>query len=65
PQVNIRVGLTWMKTLLNRFDHNLDLALAAYNAGTRRVVKAGYDIPAIKETRDYVKKVKEAMKTEG
>jgi hypothetical protein len=64
PEVNIRIGLSYMKSLLERFDENLDLSLAAYNAGATRVVKAGYDIPPIEETRDYVKKVKEAMKEE-
>lgn len=62
PEVNIRIGLSYMKSLLERFDENLDLSLAAYNAGPRRVVEAGYDIPAIGETQEYVKKVKEAMR---
>jgi hypothetical protein len=62
PDVNIRIGLAYMKYLLARFDANLDLSLAAYNAGPTRVVRAGYAIPAIEETRDYVKKVKEAMR---
>jgi len=63
PEVNIRIGLEYMKWLLKRFDENLDLSLAAYNAGPRRVVEAGYGIPAIGETRDYVRKVKEAMRS--
>ena len=62
PQTNIRIGLSWMKLLLNRFDHNLDLSLAAYNAGVSRVVRAGYRIPRIRETQLYVRKVKRAMK---
>jgi soluble lytic murein transglycosylase-like protein len=62
PDVNIRIGLAYMKWLLTRFHENLDLSLAAYNAGPRRVVEAGYGIPAIEETRDYVRKVKEAMR---
>jgi hypothetical protein len=65
PHVNIRVGLTWMRSLLNRFDQNLDLALAAYNAGASRVVNAGYTVPPIRETQDYVIKVRQAMKNEG
>jgi hypothetical protein len=65
PHVNIRVGLTWMKSLLNRFDYNVDLALAAYNAGVSRVVKAGYAVPPIRETQDYVTKVKRAMENES
>jgi hypothetical protein len=62
PQVNIRIGLSWMKSLLNRFDHDLDLSLAAYNAGVSRVVRAGYRIPRIRETQLYVRRVKRAMK---
>lgn len=61
PEINIRVGLLHMKDLLERFNHNLDLSLAAYNAGTRRVILAGYKVPAITETREYIRKVKEAM----
>ena len=61
PEINIRVGLLHMKYLLERFDDNIDLSLAAYNAGVRRVLLAGYRIPPITETRDYVRKVKEAM----
>lgn len=64
PKVNIRVGLSWMKSLLDRFDHDLDLSLAAYNAGASRVVKAGYSIPPIKETQSFVRKVKETMESE-
>ncbi len=63
PDVNIRIGLEYMKWLLMRFQENLDLSLAAYNAGPRRVVEAGYGIPPIAETRDYVRKVKEAMRS--
>ena len=64
PQINIRVGLSRMKSLLNRFDYDLDLSLTAYNAGASRVVKAGYRIPPIKETEAYVRKVKEIMENE-
>jgi len=64
PQMNIRVGLSRMKLLLDRFEQDLDLSLAAYNAGASRVVKADYKIPPIKETQDYVRKAKETMKNE-
>ncbi|MBN1625115.1 MAG: lytic transglycosylase domain-containing protein [Deltaproteobacteria bacterium] len=64
PKVNIRVGLSRMKSLLDRFNHDLDLSLAAYNAGASRVVKAGYNIPPIEETQSYVKKVRETMDDE-
>jgi hypothetical protein len=65
PDVNIRVGLTFMKSLLHRFDQNLDLSLAAYNAGPSRVVEAGYRIPPIRQTQEYVKRVREAMNEYG
>jgi soluble lytic murein transglycosylase-like protein len=65
PDVNIRIGLTVMKSLLQRFDHNLELSLAAYNAGPSRVVEAGYRVPPIRQTQEYVKRVKEAMDEYG
>jgi len=65
PDVNIRIGLTLMKSLLQRFDHNVDLSLAAYNAGATRVVEAGYQVPPIRQTQEYVKRVKQAMKEYG
>ncbi|MBW2000339.1 MAG: lytic transglycosylase domain-containing protein [Deltaproteobacteria bacterium] len=63
PETNIRTGLTWMQVLLKQFNENLDLSLAAYNAGVSRVMKAGYRVPPIPETRSYVEKVKQAMKS--
>jgi soluble lytic murein transglycosylase-like protein len=61
PEINIRIGLLHMKYLLDRFENNIDLSLAAYNAGVRRVITAGYKVPPITETREYVRKVKAAM----
>jgi hypothetical protein len=65
PDVNIRIGLTFMKSLLRRFDQNLDLSLAAYNAGPTKVVEAGYQVPPIRQTQEYVKRVKQAMNEYG
>jgi len=65
PDVNIRIGLTFMKGLLKRFDQNVELSLAAYNAGPTRVVDAGYQVPPIRQTQEYVKRVKEAMNEYG
>ncbi len=64
PHINIRVGLTHMKALLVKFNENLDLSLAAYNAGARRVIEAGHAVPPIEQTQNYVRKVKEAMDKE-
>lgn len=56
PGQNIEGGTRYLRFLLDRFKGNLDLALAAYNAGPTTVEKSG-GIPAIAETRKYIKKV--------
>lgn len=57
PVENIRGGAKHLRYLLDRFDGNLPLALAAYNAGEYRVKRNHYQIPAIRETQVYVEKV--------
>jgi hypothetical protein len=53
---NLDGGTRLLKTLLNSFGGNTELALAAYNAGSKRVIDAG-GVPQIPETQYYVKKV--------
>jgi soluble lytic murein transglycosylase-like protein len=62
PLENVRGGARYLKWLLAYFNGDLRLALAGYNAGENEVVRAGYRIPAIKETRDYVPKVLARLK---
>ncbi len=61
PEENIEAGTRYLRHLLDRFDEDLDLALAAYNAGPGNVEKAG-GIPAFIETRMFVKSVKSFYK---
>lgn len=57
PKTNIRAGTRYLRDLLNMFPGQLELALAAYNAGEGAVQRAGNKIPNYKETQNYVKTV--------
>ena len=57
PEQNVRGGVAYLRQLLDRYDGNEQLALAAYNAGPGAVDKHGQAIPPYRETRDYVTKV--------
>ena len=56
PTHNIEGGTRYFKRLLERFDRNIELALAAYNAGSRNVRKYG-GVPPFKATKIYINKV--------
>jgi soluble lytic murein transglycosylase-like protein len=57
PDQNINGGTRYLKDLLTLFNSNLDLAVAAYNAGENAVIKYNNSIPPYPETRNYVKQV--------
>ena len=57
PAVNVPAGARYLRHLLDLFDGQLELALAAYNAGEGAVRRAGRKIPPFKETQNYVKTV--------
>ena len=56
---NIRGGSSYLQDLMEMFNGNLKLVLAAYNAGEGAVQKYGNSIPPYTETRQYVRKVME------
>jgi soluble lytic murein transglycosylase-like protein len=57
PNQNLSGGARYLRDLLDMFNNNLRLALAAYNAGEGAVKKYGNRIPPYPETRNYVTKV--------
>lgn len=59
PKQNVDAGVHYLKTLLERYNGNLDLALAAYNAGEGAVDRA-HGVPAYRETRTYVQRVQDS-----
>lgn len=62
PDQNIKVGTAMIARLLEKYDGNIELALAAYNAGEGSVRKYK-GVPPFKETQQYIVKVKSSMKS--
>ena len=57
PRTNIRAGSSYLRDLIKLFPGQLELAIAAYNAGEGAVQRAGNRIPNYPETQNYVKTV--------
>lgn len=60
PAQNIEGGVRYLRWLLKRFNGNVNLALAGYNAGEGSVEKCGNKVPDYKETQNYVQKITSA-----
>ncbi|HJY85741.1 MAG TPA: lytic transglycosylase domain-containing protein [Candidatus Acidoferrales bacterium] len=56
PQQNLEGGVKYLRSLLERYNGDLNLSLAAYNAGERAVDRA-HGVPHFAETQNYVQKV--------
>lgn len=56
PSQNIEGGVKYLKSLLEKYDDNKEMALAAYNAGPNAVKKYG-GIPPYKETQNYINNI--------
>ncbi len=59
PPTNVRIGVRYLRDLLDLFGDDLGLALAAYNAGEESVRQRGNRIPPFPETREYVALVRQ------
>ena len=57
PRQNVHAGARYLKFLIDRFGHDVRLALAAYNAGEDAVARNGGQIPPFTETMAYVPRV--------
>ena len=58
PSENIAAGTRYLKLLYLRFMGNMELVLAAYNAGPERVVESNMSVPRLGETLRYITRVK-------
>ena len=57
PKQNIDAGVKYMRWLIDKFNGDVVLALAGYNAGEGAVMKYGWRIPPYRETQEYVRRI--------
>lgn len=57
PTENVRAGVAYLRQLLDRYQDNEELALAAYNAGPGAVDKHGQNVPPYRETQNYLAQI--------
>lgn len=57
PAQNIEGGTSYLRFLLDKFNGDIKLVLAGYNAGENAVVNSGYRIPRYRETQNYVRSI--------
>jgi soluble lytic murein transglycosylase-like protein len=57
PEENVRAGVSYLRALLDRYENDETLALAAYNAGPNAVDRHGQAVPPYRETRNYVAQI--------
>lgn len=57
PHENINAGTRYLRAMLTRYNNNINLALAAYNAGPLRVDQYGQRVPPYPETTQYIQRV--------
>jgi len=57
PTENVRAGVAYLRELLDRYQNNEELALAAYNAGPGAVDRHGQMVPPYRETQSYVAQI--------
>ncbi|MDM7464284.1 MAG: transglycosylase SLT domain-containing protein [Tepidimonas taiwanensis] len=63
PDLNVQIGARYLADLLRMFDGELELAVAAYNAGEGAVLRYGRRIPPYPETQQYVTRVMRFYRT--
>jgi len=64
PRENIEAGVRHLRALMDRFDNDLPLVLAAYNAGEQAVIQYG-GIPPYPQTRQYVSRILRRLNRDG